>query len=202
MWNGISLAAWPLFCTSANAFGKSADIVSDRAICTTPDLRLDPASTDQGAQPEMTAYTDAISWAAQLHGDTQRKHWPAPLLAHLVAVSSLVWEDGGDEEQAIGALLHDALVYGNCSLNEVDRRFGGRVALIARFASVPHRCPPAAARLWRPASGSAAQRSPCLSAAQPQRFCTVALARPERSKLWLCTAGRLLVAGVPGWAAA
>jgi HD domain len=83
----------------------------------------------------MTAYTDAICWASTLHGDAQRKHWPAPLLAHLVAVSSLVWEDGGDEEQAIGALLHDALVYGNCSLDDVEQRFGARVAQIARYAS-------------------------------------------------------------------
>jgi len=83
----------------------------------------------------MDKYLSAMAWAAELHGQTLRKHWPSPLLAHLVAVSSLVWEDGGDEEQAIGALLHDALVYGNCALDEVDRRYGGRVAQIARFAT-------------------------------------------------------------------
>ena len=83
----------------------------------------------------MNAYLNALAWAAELHGDAQRKHSPAPLLSHLLAVSSLVWEDGGDEEQAIGALLHDALVYGNCTLQDVDQRFGGRVAEIARFAS-------------------------------------------------------------------
>ncbi len=53
----------------------------------------------------MKHYLGAMAWAAELHGDATPKHWPSPLLAHLVAVSSLAWEDGGDEEQAIGALL-------------------------------------------------------------------------------------------------
>jgi hypothetical protein len=83
----------------------------------------------------MENYLLAMAWAAELHGDAMRKHWPSPLLAHLVAVSSLVWEDGGDVEQAIGALIHDALVYGNCGLAEIDRRFGERVAQIARWAT-------------------------------------------------------------------
>jgi hypothetical protein len=80
-------------------------------------------------------YLNALTWAAELHGPTQRKHWPSPLLAHLVAVSSLVWEDGGDEDQAIGGLLHDALVYGGCSLEEVKARFGERVAAMARWST-------------------------------------------------------------------
>ena len=54
----------------------------------------------------MKHYLGAMAWAAELHGDATPKHWPSPLLAHLVAVSSLAWEDGGDEEQAIGALFH------------------------------------------------------------------------------------------------
>lgn len=83
----------------------------------------------------MTGYLNAMVWASALHGTAMRKHWPSPLLAHLVAVSSLVWEDGGSEEQAIGALLHDALVYGGTSLAEIDRRFGEQVAQIARDAT-------------------------------------------------------------------
>lgn len=80
-------------------------------------------------------YLDAMAWAVELHGSSQRKSWPAPLLAHLVSVSGLVLDDGGDEDQAIGALLHDALVYGGCGLEEIRERFGGRVAEIARDAS-------------------------------------------------------------------
>lgn len=87
------------------------------------------------AEHAFALYREGLAWAAELHGNEQRKAWPAPLLAHLVAVSSLVWEDGGDEEQAVAALLHDALVYGNCSLEEIESRFGTRVARLARDAT-------------------------------------------------------------------
>jgi len=56
-------------------------------------------------------------------------------LAHLLSVSALVLDDGGDEEQAMGALLHDALVYGGCDLPTIEGRFGARVPEIARDAS-------------------------------------------------------------------
>jgi (p)ppGpp synthase/HD superfamily hydrolase len=54
-------------------------------------------------------YSDALQWAAELHGQQERKGKPVPYLSHLIAVSGLVWEDGGDEDQAIAALLHDAI---------------------------------------------------------------------------------------------
>ena len=85
--------------------------------------------------PHFPRYLEAIAWATELHGDQRRKHWPSPLLSHLLAVSTLVWEDGGDEDQAIGALLHDALVYGNASLAEIERRYGERVGQIALKAT-------------------------------------------------------------------
>lgn len=80
-------------------------------------------------------YRAALAWAIELHGSTPRKSWPAPLLAHLLSVSALVLDDGGDDDQAIGALLHDALVYGGCDLAAIEGRFGARVAEIARDAS-------------------------------------------------------------------
>ena len=86
-------------------------------------------------EPAFPLYRQALNWAAELHGTEVRKAWPAPLLAHLVAVSSLVWEDGGDEEQAVAALLHDALVYGGCTLEAIHGRFGARVAHLAQYAT-------------------------------------------------------------------
>jgi len=54
-------------------------------------------------------YIKALQWAAELHGTQRRKGKDVPYLSHLLAVSALVWEDDGDEEQAIAALLHDAI---------------------------------------------------------------------------------------------
>ena len=54
-------------------------------------------------------YDQALLWTAQLHRNQFRKGKPVPYISHLIAVSGLVWEDGGTEDQAIAALLHDAM---------------------------------------------------------------------------------------------
>ena len=73
-------------------------------------------------------YIDALGWAAELHRHQQRKVKPVPSICHLLAVSALVWEDGGDEEQAIAALLHDAIEDAGVSAAQITGRFGQRVA--------------------------------------------------------------------------
>lgn len=54
-------------------------------------------------------YKEAILFAAQLHDGHMRKGTEIAYLSHLLSVSALVLENGGDEEEAIAALLHDAL---------------------------------------------------------------------------------------------
>ncbi|TVS02606.1 MAG: bifunctional (p)ppGpp synthetase/guanosine-3',5'-bis(diphosphate) 3'-pyrophosphohydrolase [Cyanobium sp. PLM2.Bin73] len=75
-------------------------------------------------------YSEALQWAAELHGRQTRKGKDVPYIAHLIAVSALVWEDGGDEEQAIAALLHDAIEDAEVSQDEIAERFGERVGRI------------------------------------------------------------------------
>jgi (p)ppGpp synthase/HD superfamily hydrolase len=79
-------------------------------------------------------FEQALLYAHQLHGDQYRKGTPVPYMAHLMGVASLVLEYGGDEEQAIAALLHDAIE--DCgqrtSYEEIHRRFGARVTEIVR----------------------------------------------------------------------
>lgn len=76
-------------------------------------------------------YDRALVWAADIHRTQTRKGGDIPYLSHLLAVSSLVIEHGGDEDQAIAGLLHDAIE--DCDdVHEADvaRRFGPRVAAI------------------------------------------------------------------------
>jgi len=54
-------------------------------------------------------YKDAILFAARLHDGHMRKETEVAYLAHLLSVSALVLESGGDEDEAIAALLHDAV---------------------------------------------------------------------------------------------
>ena len=54
-------------------------------------------------------FKDALWWATDLHSNQRRKGSGIPYIAHLLGVTSLVLEYGGNEEEAIAALLHDAV---------------------------------------------------------------------------------------------
>lgn len=75
-------------------------------------------------------FEDALQYALDLHRAQNRKGTDVPYFSHLMGVASLVLEDGGDEELAIAALLHDAPEDqgGEQVLEEIRRRFGDRVA--------------------------------------------------------------------------
>lgn len=77
-------------------------------------------------------YDDALTWASELHRRQRRKGSPLPYLAHLMSVSSLVIEYGGDEDQAIAGLLHDSIEDVGVTDDEIAGRFGDRVAGIVR----------------------------------------------------------------------
>lgn len=80
---------------------------------------------------DMESLDDALVYAVRLHAD-QRKKGPdeTPYISHLLGVCSLTLEAGGDEDQAIAALLHDAAEDqgGRDRLRKIRRRFGDRVA--------------------------------------------------------------------------
>lgn len=96
-------------------------------------------------------YADAVAYASQLHADQARKSTTIPYISHLLGVSSLVLEAGGDEDMAIAALLHDGPEDqgGQQTLDEIRTRFGPRVAHIVEgctdsLAEDPNNKPP-----WR-----------------------------------------------------
>ena len=84
-----------------------------------------------------TRFQEALVYAAQVHAGQVRKGSGTPYIAHLLAVTSLVLERGGDEDEAIGALLHDAAEDqgGEATLAEIRRRFGPAVAEIVEGCS-------------------------------------------------------------------
>lgn len=77
-------------------------------------------------------FREALAYAAELHADHVRKGSGVPYLAHLLGVAGLVLEADGTEEEAIAALLHDALEDRSerTSVDAIIRRFGDRVAAI------------------------------------------------------------------------
>jgi (p)ppGpp synthase/HD superfamily hydrolase len=77
-------------------------------------------------------FEEALRYANRLHSTQNRKGTDIPYVAHLLGVTALVLEDGGDEDEAIAALLHDAVEDqgGLEILNEIRSQFGERVASI------------------------------------------------------------------------
>jgi len=82
-------------------------------------------------------FEEALILATRLHTNQVRKGARIPYVAHLLAVTALVLEDGGDEYQAIAALLHDAVEDqgGIETLDEIRKHFGERVAHIVEGCS-------------------------------------------------------------------
>jgi (p)ppGpp synthase/HD superfamily hydrolase len=74
----------------------------------------------------------AFRYAAKWHAGQARKGTTVPYLSHLMAVTSLVLEAGGDEDMAIAALLHDVVedCGGMPRLREIRKQFGAWVAKI------------------------------------------------------------------------
>jgi len=75
-------------------------------------------------------FVAAVDYAVELHRPQMRKGTSIPYVTHLFAVCSLVLEDGGTEDEAIAALLHDGPEDqgGEVVLDEIRARFGGTVA--------------------------------------------------------------------------
>ncbi|HEY6579789.1 MAG TPA: HD domain-containing protein [Rubrobacter sp.] len=77
-------------------------------------------------------FENALVYASQLHKDQVRKGTSTPYITHLLAVASIVGENGGTQDEVVSALLHDAPEDqgGEPTLREIRDRFGNEVAEI------------------------------------------------------------------------
>lgn len=85
----------------------------------------------QTASPLLTDRFDcALAYASCLHRTQLRKATAIPYVSHLLAVAAIALENGADEDQAIAALLHDAVEDqgGLAQLETIRVRFGEDVA--------------------------------------------------------------------------
>lgn len=82
-------------------------------------------------------WDDAVVYATHVHGDQVRKGAEIPYISHVISVAALVLEDGGGEEEAVAALLHDAVedAGGQRRLDDIAHRFGRRIADIVAGCS-------------------------------------------------------------------
>jgi len=82
-------------------------------------------------------FDDALLVATRLHTNQKRKGTNIPYVSHLLAVSAIVLENGGNEDEAIAALLHDAVEDqgGAPVLKQIRNQFGDNVADIVDACS-------------------------------------------------------------------
>jgi (p)ppGpp synthase/HD superfamily hydrolase len=79
----------------------------------------------------------ALDWAAVWHREQRRKYPGAevPYVSHLAGVAAILARHGFDEEVVAAGALHDAMEDAGVSFEELERRFGRRVAELVRWAS-------------------------------------------------------------------
>lgn len=71
----------------------------------------------------------ALALAVEAHDGQKRKGTSIPYIAHPMGVASIALDHGADEEQAMAALLHDAVEDGGAEYAErIRTKFGDRVA--------------------------------------------------------------------------
>ena len=91
----------------------------------------------------------ALLCASRLHESQYRKGTSIPYVTHLLAVASIVGENGGTEDEVVAALLHDAPEDqgGEDTLEDIRARFGDSVAEIVDGCTDTYEDPKPA---WRP----------------------------------------------------
>jgi (p)ppGpp synthase/HD superfamily hydrolase len=79
-----------------------------------------------------TRFEQALAYASILHSGQVKKGTTIPYIGHLLTVTGIALEHGADEDEAIAALLHDAVedAGGKGRLADLRSRFGERVATI------------------------------------------------------------------------
>lgn len=88
----------------------------------TPDKKAVPVLSEK--------FAEAFRFARTKHDGQARKGTTIPYLSHPMAVASIVLEYCGNEEQAMGALLHDVIEDCHVSPAEITERFGETVCRI------------------------------------------------------------------------
>jgi GTP pyrophosphokinase len=88
-------------------------------------------------------FNEALTFAADLHATQTRKGSGVPYIAHLLGVASIALEYGAQEDEAIAALLHDAIEDqgGIATREEIRRRFGDTVTAIVEGCTDAHTTP-------------------------------------------------------------
>src|SRR5690242_15817423 len=100
-----------------------------------PVAHIQPVVLPERRGGDLSRLAESLAWAIDAHGEQRRKGSNVPYHAHLLGVASLVLNDGGDEDEAVAAVLHDLVEDTDATVEDVRARFGDRVARIVDACS-------------------------------------------------------------------
>ncbi|MGI8425033.1 MAG: HD domain-containing protein [Actinomycetota bacterium] len=83
----------------------------------------------------LSGFEKAFIAADKLNAGQMRKGTKVPYISHLLAVSALVMENKGTENERVAALLHDTMEDQQVSYEEIAELFGPKVADIVKSCS-------------------------------------------------------------------
>lgn len=89
-----------------------------------------PGSDGEQVRTLGPRFESAVVFASAHHFGQVRKGNGAPYISHPLAVAALVVEYGGNEDQAIAALLHDTLEDCDVTREQLAARYGEKVAAV------------------------------------------------------------------------
>jgi (p)ppGpp synthase/HD superfamily hydrolase len=94
-------------------------------------------------------FSDAMTLAFAIHSRQARKGTRTPYIGHLLSVAGLVLEFGGTEDEAIAALLHDAVEDSGITVRDIRDRYGSKVAEVVRGCTDSFEKDPSKKKPWR-----------------------------------------------------
>lgn len=97
----------------------------------------------------MGILTEAMCFAVDAHGEERRKGDGTPMVLHAMEAAAIAATLTGDDEVIAAAVLHDTVEDAHVKPEEIESRFGQRVAwLVSVETEDKHRDQPAA-KTWR-----------------------------------------------------
>jgi len=97
----------------------------------------------------MTLFDEAIQFAVEKHSGAIRKRESAPYILHPLETAVIAGSMTSDEEVLAAAVLHDTVEDTDATLEEIEARFGARIAELVASETEDKREGAPASETWR-----------------------------------------------------
>ena len=97
----------------------------------------------------MKRFEEAIQYAVEKHAGMMRKRESIPFILHPLEVATIVGTMSTDEDLLAAAVLHDTIEDTDATAEEIESRFGARVAMLVASETENKRPEIPAGESWR-----------------------------------------------------